>query len=692
MHRFLRSEKSIPVLFAVVTVLAYGLLLPYTGFHWDDWGFAWIAKFLGPAEFIPAFSGFRPFLGPIFFITTSLIPPDPFFWQIFALVIRFLIGLSACWAFRAIWPERPRLALTLALFILIFPGYSQHWVALTHINQELIPFIFYLLSFGCTAQAIRRSQAGNQQSPISTANRLLPTSSRITLVALLLQFLGLFPTEYFFGLEPLRFLFIWSMLSEKEFRPRLQRALLSWLPYLLLWLANAAWLVTLYRSEAYISYGLSASQDLSLPGILTALVDAVFKVGLYVWTQVLVLAGSTLPAPASLLTLGLVAVSFALLTFYAFRSTFYSSPSNPPLRSNRTFGFYLMFAGLIGILLGRLPSLAAGLPLTLQSNFDRFMISMTLGGCLFLAGLIELLFQKNVHAKMLVVCLVVALGIGQQFFNANLFRRDWTRQQEIYQQLAWRIPGLKPGTLILTDQIPDMPFETDLSFTAAINWIYAPDYTNGDLPYALLYTEARLGGGTLPELKPDIHVTVPFRTVRFHGSTSAVLTIFVPQQGCLRVLDPALGDVETYEKQSRFLLAAIPLSDPSRILINSTSPDLPEPPLESASERAWCYYYEKAELGRQVHDWEGILMLGLEAENHGYEPEDVFEWLPFIEAYAHTGDLEKAINLSRNSFQKAARVRKGLCHVWERVQAEAQLGSAALSAARQMLGEFNCTP
>jgi hypothetical protein len=38
-------------LFAVLTLLAYGLLLPVTGFYWDDWHFAWIAKFLGPAEY-----------------------------------------------------------------------------------------------------------------------------------------------------------------------------------------------------------------------------------------------------------------------------------------------------------------------------------------------------------------------------------------------------------------------------------------------------------------------------------------------------------------------------------------------------------------------------------------------------------------------------------------------------------------
>ena len=260
----LMKRLSPSLLFIFLTLLAYGLLVGTAGFHWDDWGFAWAAKFLGPQNFIPSFIGFRPFLGPIFFVTTSLIPPTPLAWQIFALVIRCLIGLSAWWMFRSFWPNRPRLALPVALFMLVFPGYSQHWVAFTHINQELIPFIFYLLSFGVTAHAIRKHS--------------LP----LTLLALVLQFGGLFPTEYFFGMEPLRFLFIWFLLDD-AFRPRLRRALTLWLPYLLLWVADGLWLVSLYRSAAYISYNLEPTQHLSIPAMGLALVDSVFKAGLYVW-------------------------------------------------------------------------------------------------------------------------------------------------------------------------------------------------------------------------------------------------------------------------------------------------------------------------------------------------------------------------------------------------------------------------
>ncbi|MFZ5878350.1 MAG: hypothetical protein ACOY0R_03165 [Chloroflexota bacterium] len=662
MQRFLPSKYLPAILMAVYTLLAYGLLAHTAGFHWDDWGFAWAAEFLGPGNFIPSFAGFRPFLGPIFSATTSLLPPNPLAWQLFALVIRFLIGLSVWWMLRSFWPHRPRLALTTALLALVFPGYSQHWVALTHINQELIPFIFYLLSFGVGAQAARKGS--------------LP----LTLLALLLQFGGLFPTEYFFGMEPLRFLLTWFMLAEARPWDRFRRAVLLWLPYLLLWLADGLWLAWFYRSGGYISYGLE-SRRLDW---MAALADAVYKAGFYVWGQVLALAGSSLPAPASLLTFGLVAVSAAILipSLLRFPHPDGKAPAASP-------AFMLLLTGLAGILLGRLPSLAAGLPLTLQSTFDRFMISMTLGGSLFLAGLVELLFHRKDRLKVFVLSLVIALGVGQQFHNANLYRRDWARQQEIFWQFAWRIPALEPNTLLLTDVIPNLPLETDLSFTAPINWMYAPGYNGGDLPYALLYAEARLGGGVLTDLQPGRAVRLPFRTVEFHGSTDAALVFLVPENGCLRVLDPALGDAETYEKESETLTQLIPLSKPSLVLTNAPQPRLAAPPFGAEPAHGWCYFYEKAELARQSEDWQAILDLEQQARSQGYQPADVFEWLPFIEAQARIGDADIALEVSRDTIRQAARVRKGVCNVWKRVQAQVP-GRGAFSS--QALSEFGCIP
>jgi hypothetical protein len=699
MRRFFESQKSIPLVFALVTAAGYGLLLPLTGFYWDDWPFAWIAKFLGPREFIPAFAPFRPFLGPIFYATTSLIPPVPLYWQIFALVVRLVLGLAAWWTFRQIWPERKEHALTAALFMLVFPGYSQHWVAFTHINQELIPLVFYLFSFGFTFKALR------SQNP------------RHTVIALLLQICGLFPTEYFFGLEGLRALFLLSFF-QGNFAERLAQTIKRWRPYLLIWILNAGWLVYYYKFGPYNSYEVSAPQALTISALLFDLADSLWKTGFYIWIQALVLTFSSLAAPASLLTLGLVAVSFAFLLPYLrsqvdrytggqvdrytggqvdrYTGTQVHKVTRNTQRPAPTFilhpsSFILhpssfTLIGILGILLGRLPSLAAGLPLTLQSSYDRFMVSMMIGGSLFALGLIELIFGKSGY-KIHVIALIAALGVGQQFFNANIFRRDWAKQREIYWQMAWRIPALQPGTVLLTHQMP-IDYETDMSFTAPINWMYAPDFQGTDLPYLMLYTEKRLGGSTLRSLDADVTISFPYRTVTFRGNTSQAVVIYMPRNGCLRVLDPWRGDAEVYARESKYLVEAIPLSDLSRIVTETDSPAMPA--FLAEPEHNWCYYFTKAELAYQMNDLERVTALGNEALTLGYSPEDAKEWLIFIEANALTGNLEEAEALSMRAMDEDARTDKGLCIVWKRVQTRGHAGSEEI--VQKMLSQLDCNP
>ena len=654
------------LLVAVITIIAYGLLLPVTGFYWDDWPFAWIAKFLGPAEFIPAFMPFRPFLSPIFVLTTSLIPIHPLAWQIFALVIRFLIGVTAWWFLNQLIPNRKPLAFLGALLMLVFPGYSQHWVALTHINQELIPFLFYLLSFGFTFKALKTRKIIH------------------TILAVILQICGLFPTEYFFGIEGIRFLLLMA-LFQGDLEERTTKAFRVWLPYLFIWVLNAAWLYYYYKFGPYDSYEVTAAQSPNLQIFLTQALDALWKAGIYIWTQVLVLTFPALPAPASLLTLGLVAVSFALLTPILIRILVVNPGKDEPITSTDEISSrWLVVVGLFGILLGRLPSLSAGLPLTLQSSYDRFMISMMIGSTLFVLGLVEWLIRDQ-RARIIILSALIALGMGQQFFNANIFRRDWQKQAEIYWQMAWRIPAMQKNTLLLTHQMP-IDYETDLSFTAPINWMYAPDYTRSDLPYMLLYTEKRVGGVTLPALIDGVYVFYPYRTVNFLSTTSNALVIYKPQNGCLRVLDPNRGDVEVYSREPKMLTDAIPLSDPSRIITEPAQPAvpmfIPEP------DHDWCYYFAHIELNNQTGDYQRSVAFGEEALALGFQPENPAEWLVVVEAYGMSGDMNTAQKISSLSLEADPKLLKGLCKVWEQIQAQSPAGGEA-SAIRLSLG---CNP
>jgi len=253
---------------------------------------------------------------------------------------------------------------------------------------------------------------------------------------------------------------------------------------------------------------------------------------------------------------------------------------------------------------------------------------------------------------------------------------------------------MEPGTVLLTDQMP-IDYETDLSFTAPINWMYAPDYkrsspvdARSDLPYALLYVEKRLGRVALPSLEKNTDIDLSFRTVDFRGSTSQAIVIYMPRNGCLRVLDPARGDNKTYDNQSRFLVNAITLSDPTHIILDTN--EIAKLPFVSEPEHTWCYYYAKAELARQKGDWNQVSDLIHDAISLGYQPEDPFEWLPYIEAQAMIGDMIAAEELSNQTLSKDKGIRAGLCEVWKRIQLQVDAGSEAEMRINQLLTDFRC--
>ncbi|PWH17626.1 MAG: hypothetical protein DDG60_01675 [Anaerolineae bacterium] len=677
------TERHIPWLFALLTILAYGLLLFHTGFYWDDWPFAWTAHFLGPERLIDSFLRVRPFLGPIFWLTTTLLPETPLAWQTFALVVRFLLTLSAWWTFRQIWPNYPWQTLLASLAFLVYPGYSQHWVAFTHINQELLPLLFYILSFGMTGLALR-SRTG---------------ILRRTTLSLLLLVLGVFPTEYFLTLEPLRFLFILSIVQEqsqnahpfsipnqtpsqktRDFLTVLLRALRAWLPYLLVWGWNALWLFLYYRSGLYANYDIVLGETPDSPtSILWDLVsnsaDALWKAGLYAWALLPILAAQTFNAPSTWLALGVMAACFGLLWL-----TLRCLSLAQPFSASWQWALQAIIIGAIGLILGRIPSWAAGLPLTLQSSFDRFTVSMFISAALLMAGLITLWFQHEQSWKF-VVALLIALGVGQQFYSANIFRRDWERQQSLYWQLVWRIPALTPGTVLLTDEV-EIDYETDYSLTAAINWMYAPQFNGTQLPYLVLGVAER--PGRLPALEPGHSFEFAYRPVNFYGNTAQAVVFIFPPGGCLRILDPAFDTEATLGKQSTVLSQLLPLSNPGLIKTGASLPALPPEIFGAQPAPTWCYYYTKAEQARQQQNWEKITRLWKEAQEQGLRPSNPLETLPFLEASARSGDWAQVEQLSQITLQTPA-ARKALCALWKRLSLE-------ISLPAELLSQSGCTP
>jgi hypothetical protein len=161
----------------------------------------------------------------------------------------------------------------------------------------------------------------------------------------------------------------------------------------------------------------------------------------------------------------------------------------------------------------------------------------------------------------------------------------------------------------------------------------------------------------------------------------------MPQNGCLRVLDPARGDAMTYGRQARFLVDAIPLSDPSNILLEDRTAKIT---FLSEPDHTWCYYFARAELAYQQRDWDQVIELIRTARSLGYAPEDPLEWLTYIEAQALAGDIEEAYSISADMLEQDNGTRRGLCVLWERVQRSDSSKDENAARLHQIVTDLEC--
>ena len=87
-------------------------------------------------------------------------------------------------------------------------------------------------------------------------------------------------------------------------------------------------------------------------------------------------------------------------------------------------------------------------------------------------------------------------------------------------------------------------------------------------------------------------------------------------------------------------------SESERVLLNETSHTPPAVVFGTEPSHDWCYYYQKADLARQRGDWEEVLKFGGEAFERGLAPKDSIEWMPFLQAYAWAGDVDRISELA----------------------------------------------
>lgn len=674
LRRLKFSQKSLPWALLALCVAAFGLLIPWLGYYWDDWAKILVARLWGLQGYWAYYAEDRPLSAWTHILFTPILGYRPLAWQLFSLLLTWLSALGAWWSLSRLWPMARRRAAYTALLFAVYPVFTLRAAAITF-HQQWLQYALFLFSLGAMIQSVR-------------VPRRFGLWTGLALAAMLTQ---LTVTEYFAPLELLRLPVLW-FLSGQEPAPagkRPARTLRRWAPYLLALAAYITWRLFFvrlsgedpYRADTLYNF-FSAPLDTALNLARTMLQDGLYLL-VSTWAQDLNVGPITKITSFNMAALVFSAGVALAAALYLQRLELPEEPAEG--QSSGGIGQALAL-GLLAVLLGMTPAWITGRELIFDFHSNRYAMPAMLGAALFWVAVLEwFVTQKDRQAVLL--ALVLGLTVNMHLRTLNADRWIWKQQKEVFWQLYWRAPYIQPGTAILSER---EPFSNQglFSTSAALNQLYPQPKGRDTLAY-WWYTLLPHYANHIPE-PLEIGFSTQFRTLVFQGSTphSLLLSYDLSQGSCLRVLSPDDAD-DPY--LSALVRSMLPISHLGTI--QATAPLSGYPPVEMFGPEpahTWCYYFQKADLARQQGNWDVAAALGDEAQALGYSLQDSRsntpqEWMPFIEAYAHSGSLAEARQLTLEVLEKDERHTRPFCTLWERVQS-----SSPDTQAETVIAELGC--
>jgi hypothetical protein len=646
-----------------VAALTYVLFFWQRGFYWDEFPWVWTYFRLGPEMLTKTFSTSRPFWGMIYQLTLPVLGPNPWIWQLLVVVLRWVTAVLLWKILRALYPAHAKPALWASLFFLVHPGMGQQFIALMYSHFYIVLSAF-LLSVYFSILAI---QDEKRRWLYFAASYLLAAVNQLTM-------------EYFYFLQ-FGLLVIFYQLFPGNFKERAKQTILFFLPYLAIFLGITFWRMFFftYQNASYpyvLLDQLRADLFSGLLYFLNQIFLSFWRTVFESWILPFLTIGTTGFGPLTLTLMLVLLFSIILLTglyFFAFRAD--SANGRDFVKQAGWVG--LAFWGLSGgsvWIIGIVP----------QFNFslDRFMLPFMLGSSILLACMIT--WIKNMRAQMIMVALIVGFAGSRHFQLEEIYRSDWLTQQELFTQMSERIPGLTPGTILLSNDIP-VTYYSDNSLTGPLNWIYSPP---GEMNVMLYFASIRVGK-TLPSIEPGQPHELYYIGPTFYGNTDNILVVNFEPPGCFRVIDAEV------EVDNRLLAPAVRdavrASNQSVILFEKQN-QLPAG-LYRGEVSGWCHYFAQAELARQKKDWEEVIRIADLAFALNDTPNDPVERFVYIEGFAHTGDWKKAVELSQASYKVSkAFVGPLLCKLWGRIERETEYVPEQVSAVGDAYRAFECKP
>ena len=669
------TQLLIPIGLLVISVSAYGVLIPFLGLYWDGWPYMYQYHVFGPGGFPSFVAQDRPFSGLFFVIISAILGTNVWGYHIFALFSHWLAALGVWLLLNEIWTEQKTLNSIPAFLFAIYPGFMQQPIAYpySHHLSHLAMFMFSLIFM---LRAIK-TQSGY---------------IFYTALSLLLS-LNMFSLEYFATLEFIRPILLFlvirnDLLLRKDLL--IKRLLRYWVPFLIVLIYFLVWRIFIFKFPTYepsLVAEIATNSSSNLSELLKRIAHDFYVTNIQAWINIF-----SIPKYEEVWAKGIIGFwtvfSFTLLfMMVAFYLLMQKASENPSMHesSNKKWAIEISILGIICFLLSGWVAWITQLPVILEFAWDRLTLTFMFGACLLLSGVIVYIFGSKVYLRIC-LSLLIALACGFHFLNALGFVRDWESFKDFVWQLSWRIPSLEPGTTILTTRFP-LKYYSDNSLTAPINWMFTQQKDNADLKYLVSFIDVRLGW-RIKALEPGHKIDQPYRSFFFEGSTSQVIAIKYNPPGCVQIMDSIYANAGILPNLNENQAGASTLTDLSLIRLSKTSATPPTEIVGEEPDHDWCYYFEKADLARQFGNWDEIIELGEKAQSAGKVARVPTEWLPFLEAYLRRG-LSMQVNdvIDRINKDNPGKYKNSICYTLNRIYKEDSLNRDLINL---VMNENNC--
>jgi tetratricopeptide (TPR) repeat protein len=642
-----------PIALALICLTAYGLLAPFTGFYGDEWQIVYeyiVNNSAGLARYL--YDDGHPLATWSYVLSFNLLGIQPLAWQLYSLVLRVLSVLGFWIILRRVWPQKPREIWMAAVLFALYPQFHLQAQAVSY-YEVWLSYIFLWLSFYFSIRSLQEPQR----------------FWVYTLAAVVFKIGHPLSSEYTWGTELMRPFLLWFALApalREQVKASVWRVVAALWPHVLLSLALFVWRVVLYQSPT----GFRADPRLiewlvkdpwqTLRGVLLYIVPDTVLILFTSWQKVFQPETFNFGSLFNILSL-LIAVVGGGLTWLVLRREHQNMDEKLP---GWTIGALL--TGLASLIFGLLPLYVGGyFPSTGTEPWSGRFILGSLPGIALLVVLMITFFIRDADRQVLFFSLLTGLMLAWQLQAGNEFRRMWNNQADFFRQLVWRASALERNTAILVDG-NILPLMRGVGF--ALNAVYeqAPS-DKGQLAYWYFFMDNKIFTDT-SSLPGGVEIRDGRYSTYFEGNSRDMVAVSFRTDGsqCLWLVN---ADQARYAPRSSLFGQISGINAFDRILPSSRGDTLEklfgrqEPP-------AWCYYFEKADLARQLGDWELAKSLWEQAESRNIKPLHGLEYLPFIEAYARLNDWEKAVVLNRQSNRASPEMESALCPFWQRMDQE----------------------